>query len=116
MGTESGTLTAQTAFGSITARGSMVFAVLAGLVFLGFLYVEMNKRSSEHSGMEIRQAKQLDEMEKNIMNQLQYNECLNRLALYQQVLALKGEFVDFRNVPNDLVRCLPAWIGDGRKK
>lgn len=109
------TLTVGTPLGPITARGTTVFMALITIVFGGYIYMEMGRRSSEHDDMQDALSKQLDSVQEHILSELQYNGCLNRLTIYQHTLALKGEFIDFRNIPNDLVRCIPQWL-EGKKQ
>ena len=90
-----GAIKVNTPIGPVVARGTVVILVMALLAMAIYLGVEMNKRSTEHD---------------EVLRQLEVNRCLNRLTIYQNTLALRGEHIDMRKLPADLWACMPKFL------
>ena len=83
----------------IAARGYSVFVVISLMLLGGMTVYEHQGRSLEHD---------------QIVNELKYNGCLNRLAIYIARLP-KDQQVDFSN-NYDLYTCAPKFVTDPTKQ
>ena len=87
-------------FGPVVARGALVILVLLAIGLGAFIWALNKEREAEHD---------------QIVNAINYNSCLNRLALYFSVYP-GGSDIQFRKMPLDLWKCLPSYIAEKESK